>query len=121
WSPRMSDEPAASREAEVLAARRASLERLREAGISPFAIGFDVDTSAAELHAEFPDGTLQPGEESSRRASVAGRVVLARRHGKLTFLVIRDRSGDLQLLCEEATLGDAYPMLDDVDLGDIVG
>jgi lysyl-tRNA synthetase, class II len=117
----MSDEPTASREAEVLAARRASLERLRGAGISPFALGFDVDTSAAELHAEFPDGTLQPGEESSRRASVAGRVVLARRHGKLTFLVIRDRTGDLQLLCEEATLRDAYPMLDDVDLGDIIG
>ncbi|MDP9329428.1 MAG: lysine--tRNA ligase [Actinomycetota bacterium] len=117
----MNDEPTASREAEVLAARRASLERLRGAGISPFALGFDVDTSAAELHAEFPDGTLQPGEESSRRASVAGRVVLARRHGKLTFLVIRDRTGDLQLLCEEATLRDAYPMLDDVDLGDIVG
>ena len=50
------------------------------------------------------------------------RVVLARRHGKLTFLVIRDQFGDLQLFCEEATLGaDRYAMLDDVDLGDIVG
>jgi lysyl-tRNA synthetase, class II len=117
----MSDEPSASRETEVLAARRASLDRLRNAGISPFAIGFDVDAYAADLHAEFPNGTLEPGEESSRRASVAGRVVLARRHGKLTFLVIQDRTGDLQLLCEAATMGDAYPLLDEVDLGDIVG
>ena len=66
-------------------------------------------------------GRLENEEESDRRASVAGRVVLARRHGKLTFLVIRDRTGDLQLFCEEATLGDGYGLLDEIDLGDIVG
>ncbi len=108
------------REAEVLRARRESLERLREAGIEPFALGFDVDTHASDLLAEF-EGGLANEEESDRRASVAGRVVLARRHGKLTFLVIRDRSGDLQLFCEEATLGDGYGLLDEIDLGDIVG
>ena len=109
------------REAEVLRARRESMERLREAGIDPFALMFGVDTHAADLLAEFED-RLDPEEESDRRASVAGRVVLARRHGKLTFLVIRDRSGDLQLFCEEATLGvDGYGLLDEIDLGDIVG
>lgn len=109
------------REAEVLRARRESLERLREGGIEPFAIGYDVDAHAADLLAEF-DGRLEPEEESDRRASVAGRVVLARRFGRLTFLVIRDRSGDLQLFCDEATLGpDGYALLDEVDLGDIVG
>ena len=47
--------------------------------------------------------------------------MLAQRHGKLTFLVIRDRTGDLQLFCEEATLGDGYGLLEEIDLGDIVG
>jgi lysyl-tRNA synthetase class 2 len=109
------------REAEVLRARRESMERLREGGIEPFALMFDVDTHAADLLAEFED-RLDPEEGSDRRASVAGRVVLARRHGRLTFLVIRDRSGDLQLFCEEATLGvDGYGLLDEIDLGDIVG
>ena len=108
------------REAEVLRARRESLERLREAGIEPFALRYDVDTLASDLVAEF-DGKLANEEESDRRASVAGRVVLARRHGKLTFLVIRDRGGDLQLFCEEATLGGGYGLLDEIDLGDIVG
>ncbi len=109
------------REAEVLRARRESMQRLREGGIEPFALMFDIDTHAADLLAEF-EGRLDPEEESDRRASVAGRVVLARRHGKLTFLVIRDRSGDLQLFCEEATLGaDGYGLLDEIDLGDIVG
>jgi lysyl-tRNA synthetase class 2 len=110
-----------SREAEVLRARRESLERLRAAGHEPFALRFQPDADAATLHAEYR-GTIEPGEGSERDATVAGRVVLARRHGKLTFLVVRDRSGDLQLFCEEATLGpEAYAILDDVDLGDIVG
>jgi lysyl-tRNA synthetase class 2 len=109
------------REAEVLRARRESMERLREGGIEPFALMFDVDTHAADLLAEF-EGRLENEGESDRRASVAGRVVLARRHGKLTFLVMRDRSGDLQLYCDEATLGaDGYGLLDEIDLGDIVG
>ena len=108
------------REAEVLRARRESLERLRDAGIEPFAMGFDVNTHAADLLAEFED-RLENEEESDRRASVAGRVVLARRHGKLTFLVVRDRTGDLQLFCEEETLDAGYGLLEEIDLGDIVG
>ena len=83
-------------------------------------MGFDVNAHAADLLAEFEE-RLENEEESDRRASVAGRVVLARRHGKLTFLVIRDRTGDLQLFCEEATLGDGYGLLEEIDLGDIVG
>jgi lysyl-tRNA synthetase class 2 len=108
------------REAEVLRARRESLERLRGFGTEPFAISYDVDTHVADLLNEF-DGTLENEEESDRRASVAGRVVLARRHGKLTFLVIRDRTDDLQLFCEQATLGAGYALLDEIDLGDIIG
>src|SRR5438445_2562461 len=110
------------REEEVLAARRQSLERIRKAGKEPFALTFDPDTTAAQLVAEFPEGRLAPGAESGRRAKVAGRVVLARRHGKLTFLVIRDRTGDLQLLCDEQTMGAAsYGLLEETDLGDLIG
>ena len=111
----------AGREAEILAARRETLERLRAAGVTPFAFSFDQTDLAGELAAEFPEGAPAPGEETDRLASVAGRVVLTRRHGRLTFLVIRDRSGDMQLLCDAATLGDRYGLVDDVDLGDIVG
>ena len=107
------------REAEILAARRASLERLRKAGVEPFALRFDQTDLAADLHAAYAD--LSAGEDADHLVQVAGRVVLARRHGKLTFLVIRDRTGEIQLFCEEATLGDAYALLDEIDLGDIVG
>ena len=118
--PDIETEDSSSRGAEVLAARRQSLQRLDAAGIPAFALSFPQDTWAADVLTEFGE-RLDPAEESDRRASVAGRVVLARRIGKLTFLVIRDRSGDLQLFCEQGTLGDAYALLEEVDLGDIVG
>jgi lysyl-tRNA synthetase class 2 len=127
----MSDEPAApvaapddeesGRESEILRARRDSLERLRAAGIEPFALRFDFDAHTADLLAEFGEA-LAPGEESDRRATLAGRVVLARRMGKLTFLVLRDATGDIQLFCEGATLDTpSSALLEEIDLGDIVG
>ena len=104
----------------VAAARRESLQRLRSDGIEPFALGFDKDADAAEVVAEF--GDIEPGAETGARRSLAGRVVLLRRHGRVAFVVIRDRSGDLQLFLSEDTLpAEGWALLDEVNLGDIVG
>ena len=54
--------------------------------------------------------------ESAAKRRLAGRVMARRGHGKLTFLDLVDRSGRIQLLCDESRVGAV-----DVDLGDIVG
>jgi lysyl-tRNA synthetase, class II len=59
---------------------------------------------------------LEAGAESGEKRRLAGRVMARRGHGQLTFLDLVDRSGRIQLLCEEKRLGPV-----DVDLGDIVG
>jgi lysyl-tRNA synthetase, class II len=59
---------------------------------------------------------LGAGEESDEKRRLAGRVMARRGHGQLTFLDLVDRSGRIQLLCEEGRTGPV-----DVDLGDIVG
>jgi lysyl-tRNA synthetase, class II len=59
---------------------------------------------------------LGAGEESGEKRRLAGRVMARRGHGQLTFLDLVDRSGRIQLLCEEARTGPV-----EVDLGDIVG
>src|SRR5512132_1290938 len=41
--------------------------------------------------------------------------------GKLAFLVLRDRSGDIQLVVNQETEPPSLALLADVDLGDIVG
>jgi lysyl-tRNA synthetase, class II len=117
-------EGSGGREAEVLAARRASLERLgrdRAFALSlAAALGVDAPTSTGEIRARHPD--LAPDVRTDDEPTVAGRIVLKRDMGKLVFLTLRDRDGDLQLVCSKADLPeDDFTMLAEVDLGDIVG
>ena len=110
------------REREVLRARRSSRERL---GDRAFALGLEQALGVADpdpisaIRGEF--GTLGPDVMSDVRRTVAGRVVLKRDMGKLAFLVLRDRSGDLQLVVNQDTEPESLELLGDVDLGDIVG
>jgi lysyl-tRNA synthetase class 2 len=108
------------REREVLAGRRESLERLRKRGIEPFALGFEPSATTREIAAEFRD--IPGGQVEEVRRSVAGRVVLRRDMGKLKFLVLRDREGDIQLVCNRLDM-DArdFALVEETDLGDIVG
>jgi lysyl-tRNA synthetase class 2 len=117
--PPASDQDAHGRLAAAVAARRRKLERLRARGIEPFALRFDSTASLGELHERF--GHLPPDAETGDRVRVAGRIMLLRRHGQLSFATIRDRSADLQLFCTRADMGDGYELLDDLDLWDIVG
>jgi lysyl-tRNA synthetase class 2 len=115
-----SGEEERGRLAKVLAARRETLERLLGRGVPPFALNFAKDADAANVLREFD--ALAPGEETDEVRSVAGRIVLLRRHGGVAFVVIRDRSGDLQLFCSKDSMdADSWTLLDDLDLGDIVG
>lgn len=105
---------------DVLSARREKLERLRARGIEPFALRFERDATAADVHERF--GSLGPGESSGQAVSVAGRLVQLRRHGKLSFGVLRDATGDVQLFLAEDALGaEAFAGLEDLDLGDWLG
>jgi len=59
---------------------------------------------------------LEPGAEAAETRRLAGRVLGRRGHGKLVFLDLVDRSGQIQLLCSADRAGPV-----DLDLGDIVG
>jgi lysyl-tRNA synthetase class 2 len=59
---------------------------------------------------------LEAGAEAGEVRRLAGRVLGRRGHGKLVFLDLVDRSGQIQLLCSADRVGEV-----DVDLGDVVG
>jgi lysyl-tRNA synthetase class 2 len=61
-------------------------------------------------------GALEPGTDGEIERRLAGRVLARRDMGKLTFLDLVDRSGRIQLFCEQSVLEGL-----DLDLGDIVG
>ncbi|HSE80828.1 MAG TPA: lysine--tRNA ligase [Gaiellaceae bacterium] len=86
-----------------------------------------MDASASSLPKRFPDrdevgavraaaDLLEPGQEGGEARRLAGRVLGRRGHGKLVFLDLADRSGQIQLLCSADRTGPV-----DLDLGDIVG
>lgn len=73
---------------------------LQEAGLNPYAYGWDRSHRAAELQERYAN--LAAGEEATGdadRVGVAGRVVARRVFGKLAFLTIRDESSTIQVSC----------------------
>jgi lysyl-tRNA synthetase class 2 len=88
-------------------------QALRKKGIQPYASSFERTHGLADAKA------LKDG----KTVSIAGRVVLFRDMGKMTFATLQDESGRLQICFREEVLGkDAYnDMLSFVDLGDFIG
>lgn len=100
--------------------RQAKADALRAAGVDPYPSRFDRTATAGELHGRF--GDLGPQTETDVSVRVAGRVLLARRMGKLIFLTVQDDSGTVQLFVSRADLGEGpFDAVADLDLGDWVG
>jgi lysyl-tRNA synthetase class 2 len=70
------------------------------------------DVASVRAEAEM----LEAGAEGPETRRLAGRILGRRGHGKLVFLDLVDRSGQIQLLCSADRTGPV-----DLDLGDIVG
>jgi lysyl-tRNA synthetase class 2 len=116
-------------EQQLVEVRRGKAERIRGRGENPFAN--DVTSSELPLtdlravRAHFDgvrgdDGRYVPETIEPVPFRVAGRVLFVRGFGGMTFVRLRDRTGELQVVCEEASLGEAFGCLEDVDLGDIL-
>jgi lysyl-tRNA synthetase class 2 len=135
----MADEPRTgklpegpSAEQSIIDARRAKAARMRARGENPFAndvrrLG-PVDDIAAvrEIASDAIEGGGKYSAASVERLAqgrayhVCGRVVALRSTGALSFARLRDRTGEIQLMLDQTTLGDRYDRLADVDVGDFV-
>ena len=100
----------------VLQARREKLAELTRQGVEPFAYSFDRSNMAADATALL--GTAEQGPT----VRMAGRLVAWRAHGKTTFAHLADATGRIQLYFRRDALGEErYALLDQFDLGDVVG
>lgn len=103
------------------AERRRKLEQLRAEG-GAYPNDFRRDAVAADLHCDCGALDRQALEDAPTRVRVAGRLVGKRVMGKTSFAVLRDMSGDIQLMLSAAVAGeDAYRRFKTFDVGDIVG
>ncbi|MSO79454.1 MAG: lysine--tRNA ligase, partial [Acidimicrobiia bacterium] len=102
------------------ARRIAKLDALRAAGTDPYPVRFDRTHTAAEMHERW-DG-IEDGSVTADEVRVAGRLLLKRRQGKLTFGTLRDGSGSVQLFVSREEVGEeAHEAFDDLDRGDGIG
>ena len=78
--------------------RRSKREKLRELGMDPYG-GREVDVvPLAVTKALFKS---EMGHDGGPVVKAAGRVMFAKRFGKLSFMTLRDESGDLQVALDK--------------------
>lgn len=105
---------------ELELARLAKIDALRDTGVDPYPVRFERTHDAASLHANH--AAVEAGDGTGETVAVAGRIMLKRGHGKLAFGVLRDSSGEIQLMAQLDALGDAgMATFADLDLGDVIG
>jgi lysyl-tRNA synthetase class 2 len=101
----------------VEAARREKRAALEAQGIPAFAYRYERSHTAAETLAAYDDAMGDNGPA----VAVAGRIVGMRSQGKTTFLHLEDGSGRIQVYLRRDQLGEAYALLERLDLDDHVG
>lgn len=92
------------------------LNQLEERGICPYPYNYKEITHSRFIKENF--------EEISEEQvfTVAGRVMLLRNMGNVTFMNIRDQEGDLQVYIGKGILGECdYEVIKLIDIGDIIG
>ena len=90
-------------ENELIKVRHEKLNAFIEKGVAPFGHRYEVTHHAADIRAEY--GNIAEEEEGGE-VQIAGRVMAIRGHGKASFGVLADRSGNIQIYFKLDTLGE---------------
>lgn len=101
---------------QIMDARKAKLRELRERGVDPYPAASNRTITTAEFTAKF--SALKRGKKS---VTLAGRLMIMREFGGLTFGVLKDGFGQTQILFKKDIFGaSAYKDLNWLDVGDII-
>jgi len=144
------ENPAGDADSPLEAARREKMARLVELGHDPWGGRFDDRDLIGDIRARLgeivyrtdagqdialpdfegaPEGfnfrqwkaDQGPGQMVGPQVRAAGRIVLHRDKGKLRFIDVRDYTGDIQLMVGQKQVGEDWSVVEQVDLGDIIG
>jgi lysyl-tRNA synthetase class 2 len=107
-------------ENKLIAERRAKLDRLRAKG-SAFPNDFRRDALADQLLTAYGERAPEWFDTNTIRVKVAGRMMAKRVMGKASFIKLEDRTGQIQVFVQAASLGEVYDEFKTWDVGDIVG
>ena len=102
--------------------RREKMQELRNKGIDPFGSRYERTATSGMLRKLYGEKTKEELEELAITARVAGRIMTKRRNGKISFMHLQDKDGQIQIYLRYDVLGEeAYNLFKSADIGDIVG
>ncbi len=102
--------------------RRQKAKDLKEKGIYPYGNAFKRTAFIQDIKNEYSKYNKQELEEKKIPVVIAGRMVSKRRMGKMCFINIQDKTGNIQLVINKADLGEEpYELVKASDIGDIIG
>ncbi len=102
---------------ELMEVRITKMKSLIEKGISPYPYSYNKQYTIKEIIDKYKDIE----QESKDIVSTAARIITFRRMGKLSFIRIRDYSGEIQLMLRKDILKESYELLKYMDIGDFIG
>lgn len=102
--------------------RRQKMEELRAKGIDPFGSKYERTALTSTIKKQYGEKTKEELEEMHVTAKIAGRIMTKRRNGKISFMHLQDRDGQIQIYLRFDILGEEqYDLFKSSDIGDIVG
>lgn len=113
-------EASSEERASIRAQRLERVGQLRASGVEPYPYRFERSSDIGPVRDEW--GTLEAGSETGVIVRLAGRLMLKREQGRLTFGQLRDRTGEIQLFVSAGVLGkESFGEFNQLDRGDWVG
>ena len=102
--------------------RRKKMEDLRAMGIDPFGQAFERTANSKTLNDEFGSSTKEEIAANTKTVKIAGRIMSKRRMGKIGFIHLLDKYGQIQAVVNKNIIGEEnYEIFKQSDLGDIIG
>ena len=102
--------------------RRNKMEDLRQRGIDPFGKKFERTGNSKSLKEKYSQYSKEELHELNHTAKIAGRIMTKRCKGKVGFMHIQDRYGQMQIYLRFDVLGEEeYATFKVADIRDIVG
>jgi lysyl-tRNA synthetase class 2 len=102
--------------------RRQKMEELRNKGIDPFGQAYERNANSRTIRENYGENTKEELEARNIEVSIAGRIMSKRRMGKMCFMHILDKDGQIQLVINKQDVGEeTYELVKSSDIGDIIG
>jgi len=108
------------RERQIIEERLKKVSKMKKDGIDPYPQDFEKKDWCAELQGKY--AKLKNGEISKNKIVTAGRLMLKREMGRISFGTLQDASGNIQILIQENECPEkAIETFKMTDIGDFIG